>query len=272
MRLVIYLCLLSLSHSSFASSFDKHVAVVFADANTTARYGPVPLDRRIIARSIEALADAGAKGIVLKFFLDRAGDEEGDLILSRALAKLPVILQAKIDDAEQSPNDLPTRFTIPLQADTSIKGNSGWIPVARFADNAHDICFADYQGMPLPIIETYRDRTVKSLLLCTLELATGKQAMIKSGEHVKIGDTRYEIDSLNRVPVKPDMKPELRYIPLHQVLENDDWANRVDGKIVILGYDGPQIHTIQSDIGNIAAHRYFVYLLREMLENDNSHR
>jgi hypothetical protein len=270
MRLVtIFLSLLLLSHPSHANDFDAHFAVVFADTDTTAKYGPVPIDRRIIAQSIDALADAGAKGIVLKFFLDRDRDKDGDMILARAMARLPVILQARIDDAEQTPNDLPTRFTIPLQADTAIKGDSGWIPVARFADNAHDICFADYQGMPLPVVETYRDRTVKSLLLCTLELATGNQAVIKPGKSVKIGDISHELDSLNRVSVSLDKQPALHYIPLHEVLENDDWASRVTGKLVILGYDGAQIHGIQTESGSIAAHRYFVYLLHDMLENEH---
>jgi len=273
MRLVICLCLLSLSPPSFAGDFDRHFAVVFADEDTTAKYGPVPLDRRLIARSIDALADAGAKGIVLKFFLDRARDEQGDQKLANALAGLPVILQARIDDAEPSPNSLPARFTIPLQADTSISGHSGWIPVPRFSNNAHDICFADYPDFDLPaaylpLLKTYRGKTVKSLLLCTIELAIGSKAVIVTGEHVQIGDISYELDNQNRLPVTLDAKPALAYIPLHDILENNAWAGRVAGKVVILGYDGPQIHRIQTGLGGIAAHRYYVYLLHELLDDD----
>jgi CHASE2 domain-containing sensor protein len=56
------------------SSFEKDFAVVFIDAATEANYGPIPLDRALLARALERLAVARARGVVLKFFLDLRGN------------------------------------------------------------------------------------------------------------------------------------------------------------------------------------------------------
>ena len=37
-------------------------------------------------------------------------------------------------------------------------------------------------------------------------------------------------------------------------------------KVVIIGYDGPSIQTIPTDIGPIKAHRFFVYSLKSVYE------
>jgi len=101
-----------------ADSFDESFIIVFIDADMELSYGPVPLKRQLLANAIEKLADAGAKGIVLKFFLDQADDQS----IANALASIPVVLQARIDDREPSPNHLAARFTLTVRAKTSING------------------------------------------------------------------------------------------------------------------------------------------------------
>ena len=267
MRLIISILILVAASNVKAEFFDHHFAIVFIDADTEEKYGSVPLNRRLLASAIGRIADAGAKGIVLKFFLDQAKDNEGDRLLGDAFAQLPVILQARIDNSEQSPNLLPERFTLPVEAETSISGNSGWIPIPRFTTSAYDIGFVDYQGFPVSLLETYRGKTVKSLFLCSIELAIGKKAIIEPGRKTVIGSIVLKLDTLNQTSVSLESIHKINYIPFHDILEKDDWFTRVKNKVVILGYDGPKIPTIETKFGAFSAHRLYIKVLQELLRN-----
>jgi hypothetical protein len=52
----------------------------------------------------------------------------------------------------------------------------------------------------------------------------------------------------------------LNYIPLHEVLGDADksWQAKVRQSVVILGYDGTNIHSIETSIGALGAHRFFI--------------
>jgi hypothetical protein len=106
-----YLALFLLLFSPLASlgrDFSRDFVVVFATATTEARFGKVPLDRSLLAKAIENAAHAEAKGVVIKFFLDLPRNPQSDSRLTRAIATVPVILQARIDDAEPNSNPLPS--------------------------------------------------------------------------------------------------------------------------------------------------------------------
>ena len=257
------------SSSSRADNFDDHFAIVFIDEVTESKYGAVPLDRVLLANAIEEISRTGAKAVVLKFFLDRAKDDVGDQLLAEAITRLPVILQTRIDDNEASPNNLPARFTLPLKTETSIKGESGWIPDLKFSTAAYDIGFVDFNGFPVPLLETYKGRTVKSLFLPAIELAYGDKAFIESGRQARIGPVTLNLNATNQVAVDLQSLPEMHYIPFHDVLENQNWSNQVKGKVVIFGYDGPKIHRIETKLGPVAAHKMFIYVLRALLQDDS---
>ena len=87
-------------------------AVVFIDARSEAALGPFPYDRDVYDKGIEALAAAKARGVVLKFFIDRPKSDEGDKALGEAMGKVKVILQARLDPEEAHPNPLPERFVL----------------------------------------------------------------------------------------------------------------------------------------------------------------
>src|SRR5436190_3757298 len=114
-------------------------AVVFIDAKTEAALGAFPYDRSIYAKGLEALAKAGARGVVLKFFIDRPKAGEGDAALAAAMGKVKVIVQARIDDSEKDANELPARFTLKVTEDPAAEaasplgGTSGWLPIPSVA-------------------------------------------------------------------------------------------------------------------------------------------
>ncbi len=56
------------------------------------------------------------------------------------------------------------------------------------------------------------------------------------------------------------------YIPLHGVVGDTSkaWHAKVKGAVVILGYDGKNIHSIQTSVGLLGAHRFFISELKSL--------
>jgi CHASE2 domain-containing sensor protein len=257
----IWLILLPLT--LVAGDFEQDFAVVFIDQKTEAKYGNIPLPRVLTAEVIERLTEAKAKAVVLKFFYDQPKDEAGDARLEKAIRGIPVALQARLDDSEKKANALPARFFIPeVKATNAISGTNGWIPLKRFTDHAKAVGFVDFTESPTPILETYLRKTVKSLILCSLELALGEEAVIQPGQKVFIGNKSLALDEKNQRSYQLPKTDDLKYIPFHAVLDGSAPMKTLEGKVVIIGYHGPHIHTFDSPAGKLGAHQAFVYALR----------
>jgi hypothetical protein len=264
-RLAFLVCMLS--STLLGASFRDDFAVVFIDAASEAKYGAFPWDRSLLARAIRQAGDFGAKGVVMKFFFDQPSGEAGDSSFAAALTNLPVLLQARLDDTEAHPNPLPDRFTLPtVRAQTGIFGRSGWIPILRFIANARDVGFVDFNSTQVPLLEAYQSRTVKSLVVCCIELATGKSAVTGPDGNMKFGTNELRLDAQCCVTAKLPAKNDLAYIPFHQFLAGETPASQINGKVVILGYDGPNAQSFATAIGQVKAHRLFVYDLQSIYE------
>lgn len=261
----IALLLCTLCTTLFGASFRDDFAVVFIDTASEAKYGTFPLDRSLLASAIQKASDLHARGVVLKFFFDLPKAEAGDNALAHALTNLPVVLQARIDDTTTDPNPLPARFTLSgMKTQTEVSGRSGWIPIPRFVTNAYDVGFVDFSSTRVPLLESYQERTVKSLVLCCIELATRKKAVIEPGQKVTFGKRALQLDAHNCIQAKLPMKDDLAYIPFEKFLAGDIPASLIHGKIVIIGYDGSQMHSFSTTIGQVRAHRLFIYDLQSI--------
>ena len=268
-RITFLLC--TLSSTLTAASFRDDFAVVMIDAATEAKFGAFPLERSFLARGIRKAAALGGNAVVIKFFLDLPRDPTSDLALSSALTNVPVLLQARIDDTEAHPNPFPDRFNFPgVNLQTEMSGRSGWIPLPIFAAKAKDIGFVDSSSTRVPLLETYQSRTVKSLIVCCIEQATGRPARIASNSSMKFGASRLQMDSHNCVTANLPPKDDLAYIPFHQFLEGDIPASQIKGRIVIIGYDGPKMQSFSTTIGQVRGHRLFVYALQSIYEQVRS--
>src|SRR5437016_84256 len=161
--------------NTHVTAADYPFRIVFIDKQTEEQYGAFPLSRSLLAKGIEHIKKRKAKGIILKFFLDRPKDAPDDLMLAESFSGIPVLLEARLDDSEPKPNVLPARFFFPdvvPENDKTISGQSGWIPLPVFSAKARAIGFVDFlRPDKLPILEKYRGKFVKSLYLCALELA-----------------------------------------------------------------------------------------------------
>ena len=106
-----------------------------------------------------------------------------------------------------------------------------------------------------------------TLILCSIELALGKKAQIKVHESIDIGGLRIKLGELNQIQGLRLLKPSTSYIPFHDVLEKNNWHHAVRNKVVILAYDGPNIHRVKTPLGPMGAHRLFVTILYSLLSN-----
>ena len=245
MRLFVYIFVVVVlalpTYSRAASIF----VPVFIDARSEARLGPFPYDRAVYANALMAFEKLGAKGVVLKFFIDQPKGN-GDDALAMAMTKLPVILQARCDDTEAKPNPFDARFSVPAtaQMNFAVTCKAGWIPLPILQKNAAGVCFVDQPAVDAAtILERYQNRAVKSLYVCALELA-GKPVPIADA-----GGTR-KVDLAKA--------PRLDVISLVDVLDGKIERARLAGKIVVFGYEGPKATMHDTAIGRISAHRAFM--------------
>jgi len=242
--------------------------VVMIDAKTERELGKFPYDRSIYARAIEHAAKLGARGVVLKLFIDRPKTAAGDKALADAMRKTKVILQARLNDAEPEDNPLPERFQLDLEASANhpISAREGWMPLPAFSAAAHDIGFSEYTDLrAMPVVERFRDKYVKSLFTCCLELATGKRAQIVPGKSMKLDNKSLSLNDRDEAPVKLPESDALQYTPLVDFL-NGTGGQDVKDKLVILAYDGDRQPPVETPIGMISGHRLFCYFLFSLYE------
>lgn len=261
--------LLVLVGATNAAPVKDPLVAVFVDAKTEAKLGAFPYDRKVYADAIGKLKDAGARAVVVKFFLDQAKTEAGDAALEAALKSVPCFLQARIDDTEKSPNELPARFAV-AQASGSFAGvptgRSGWIPIKRFADAAAGVGFVDLRSadepFAIPLVERYRGAVVPSLYLSVLQRVFGGD-LSATDAAVTIGKRTVRVDGHGEVAVKR-AAPGPEVVSLLDLLEGRADPKLFAGRIVELGYDGDKQPQFKTPRGTLNAHRLFFYALADL--------
>src|SRR5262245_11278286 len=134
LRSVVICCLLLRVISS--GQAHDFVAVFFDDDSVKELHVDAPLPRDLVAKLITKLHDAGARGLVLKWFLDLPRDKEQDEALAKALCLMPTTLQA-CHKEDGSTNALPERFRIAQTDDLELKevmsSDRGYLPLPIFS-------------------------------------------------------------------------------------------------------------------------------------------
>jgi hypothetical protein len=259
-RVLIYIGLGMVAlNSTFAGSLSPFVFVMI-DSHTEALYGTLPFNRALVATAINKLAAAKARGIVLKFFYDQPSTEQNDHLLEQSICAAPVALQASLNDAEGTTNGLEPRFTVNAVPTPGLlplfSGDKALIPLKRFRRCAEDVGFVDSTVSEIPLVEIYQGKMVKSLHLIALEMASNQKAEIGPSGSVRLGKTRLDLKHHIVFPTTNS----LSYIPLHEVISDaaNTWQTKVKQSVVILGYDGKNIHSIETPLGPLGAHRFFI--------------
>lgn len=233
---------------------------VFIDRQTELKLGAFPYDRSILAAAVRRSADLGAKGVVLKFFLDLPRSTVGDGELAEAMKSTPVLLQA--GDGNGSSAVLPERFKLTLPAGVlAFRSSGGGIPLTAFLTSARDVGFVDNISQDrLPAIERFGDGYVKSLYVECLELATGQRAQVTPGVSIQFGEKGLTLDSRNQLTWKMPARDDLNYVSFADFLGGSDRTD-VRDRVVVIGYDGDQSPIVSTPIGPVKVHRLFHYAL-----------
>ncbi len=236
--------------------------LVLIDAASEKQLGGLPIDRALVAKAITQLKDAGARGVVLKFFHDQPGKSaDADKALADAIGSIKTLLQARLDEAEFAGNPLPARFfkdVVTGNFNTSLTGSNGWIPLPPFAAAAHDIGFVDIDSPDsVPMIESYQDKPVKSLTLAALELATGESAKIESGTRLTLGSQSLALTEDNQLALKITSVNLPAALPFTALLDGKFDKSLFRDKVVVIAYDGAKMNFLKTKAGVVKAHRLF---------------
>jgi len=258
----------ALSWPVFLHASDKVVTPIFITESDELEYGAFSISRAYLANAIEKISDGEPKGIILKLFIDRPKDEEGDLLLAKSLLRTNVILQCRIDDTETQPNEFPERF-YSKKRDAKfrglLKGDKGWITLPMLVTNAFDLGFADIRSASsLPLFVQYKGKVAKSITLCGLEMAFGSSNLKISKNSLRVGDTSVQVSTNSNVAILFPKEDNLRFYSLSDLMNDKIPPERLKDRIVILGYDGPKIHALDTPIGKVKAHRVFCYGLSSL--------
>lgn len=252
--LFLLFCASALSAGQFKDQF----AFVTLDERSEQSLGAMPVDRAVIARAVTACKDAQAKAVVLKFFYDLPKSEEGDAALARAIAALPVALQARLEGDEAATTPLLPRFAIQGQPRSNVSGDRGWIPLPLFQAAASHVGFVDFTNFEVPTVEIYQGVHYKSLIINCLELAYGVNAVYKS-EAVMIGERYLPVDLANVFHASL-VSVSVEAISLVDLIKGDT-NYLIRDKVVILGWDSPKTPSITVEGRTVAIHRFFVECL-----------
>ncbi|HET6251548.1 MAG TPA: CHASE2 domain-containing protein [Tepidisphaeraceae bacterium] len=238
--------------------------VVFIDDKTEARLGPFPYDRAVYGKAVDVAADEGARAVVVKFFLDKPKTAIGDEALARAMTRIPVVLQARIDDSESDANELPDRFVLNFQPGEKwdvYSGQSGWIPLPLFSRVGADVGFIDIRALDsVPLVERYRGKYVKSLFLSCLEAATGEKTRFAGKQSVQLGSRRVQLNDHGESAASYPDRDDMPSISFADFVDRKPHASMKD-RVVIIAYDSSRFEAIDTPMGKVRPHRVFYYAL-----------
>ncbi|MBI2522308.1 MAG: CHASE2 domain-containing protein [Bdellovibrio sp.] len=270
-RLVCFLSVAALSITVIQAAPNPFVAV-FIDAKTEKGLGPFPYDRAVTAQAISKLREAGAKGVVIKYYLDQALPGTGDDDLALEIKRFPVLLQARFEADEKAPNPLPARFNMAARvqgkSDKLLTGKSGWIPLAKLSQNCAGVGFVDVASeheSEVPLVVNYRSMLVPSLWLAALELLEGAKAKVVIGKQATIGKLRLSVNDAGESKYQLPASDKIDALSFVDLVGGRIERKKIAGKIVILGVDVEKIPTFETKIGKIGIHRLFYHTLVGLL-------
>jgi hypothetical protein len=270
----IFICFYLPAYSQAGAGPAGPFVAVFVDDQTEKELGPFPYDRSIYAKALAVLRQAQAKAVLIKYFMDRPKTEKGDDALAQEIKKIPVWLQARLDDSEPHPNPLPSTFEWggKTRGDTRflLLGKSGWIPLPEFEKGCAGVGFVDVASekniFEIPMVVKYQGRLFPSLWLGALELAFGAKAEMVLGDKMALGGHQLPLDDKGEILSTVPAGGPLKAISFVDVLKGNFDKSLIRGKIVILGFDAKETPTLPTPMGRLRIHRFFFYSLENLYE------
>lgn len=240
--------------------FPASAQVVFVDYDdtTSRQHGEFP-SRAQLADLTTALHGAGAKAVVLKFFLDGPGREPDNTQLAAAIGRGRTVLQATINREPPTSRELPARFRFAGKPpfDPAIRGDEGWLPLPRFSEKAARVCFVDVRSAEqIPMLEVFGGHPVPSLYACTLAEMFGSDLTLSAGA-AAFGTRRFLLNSQGEAAVTLDMRTRSTRLSASRIFAGPGWQQSVRGQVAVLMYTGPRSPTIAFKGNNERVHALF---------------
>lgn len=247
------------------TDLEDKTAFLVIDDDSLARLGPMPIDRVNYAQAISNARKAGAKAVVMKYFLDT--EKSSDPLVQAAMLELPVLLQAGFDkngklesfqalekftrnasDLRDISHPYRTR-ALELPNPTLLgAGNALGFVEARLSKQHNKI--ESFAVLP-------NGKILPSLQLLLAETAIGTQAKVH-GHVLSLGKTHFILDEEGRITCPYMRSPTPLAIPILQLLDDQLPVGSLSGKVVVLAYmrrDTPKIRVSPSL--EIPIHEYF---------------
>lgn len=266
---LVFLSLITIANCAIAQvSFENEIVIVnFDDQSATAlSSGP---NRAIFSAVIDKLRDAGAKAIVLKYFLDTPTNEKNDSLLETSLKSSRVLLQATINDAPPVSKTLNSKFEFSgtiRDVKPRVSGLEGWLPLERYQQYAAQVCFVDVPDLhAIPLLEIFNGKAVKSLYACILEEVLGHKLDFVGPDYASFGEARVPVNRYGEVPVTLSDLGFPKYISVASLIKSNHHGDSLRNKIVVISYSGARSPTVEVDGKPVIVHQVFLAGLRELL-------
>ncbi len=242
------------------ASASEPVFIAVDDAST-ASLGPMPLDRAVYARAIDAATNLGAKAIVLKFFFDAPRSSESDSRLAMAIRGAHVLMQ--VEEARGSGRSPAAPF---VRDDWRFDGiqspyelGNVHPPLANFERGAAGLGFVSVRPgfeQAVEIVARWQGKAVPSLQIRTVELALGGAARVERGE-ILMGTRHVKLDEQGRVPCDVMQAAVLPRYPIDRLLDGSIPRDAIEGRIVVLGYDRKDSPRVELGPAKVKVHDAF---------------
>jgi hypothetical protein len=251
----------------FPLSAESPFAFVVYDHKTEETLGAFPPSRDIYAKIVDSLKEYKSKAIVFKYFLDQKKEGTGDQVFAQSLKGINVFLQARIDNTEKNPNPIDASYSLTIDKVPKklLSGTSGWLPLPDFAQGAKGIGFVDIRNVDyFPMYEVYQKKVYKSLILSILSYAFPDLQM--SGSYLKRNGKTVVLNEYGEAKIHYPSSDDLEYISYSDVANKTTPKEKLEAKIVLIGYDGQNIEMFLTPLGKISAHRAFFYGLMSVYD------
>ena len=200
------------------------IVLVAIDDATARRYGPLPLERGLLAQGLERLAAAGPRALALDVLLAEPEDPEAERRIARALGSVPSVAAAAL---ESDPADRP-RWIEPLPE----------LAVAARVGHAHADPDPDGVVRSVLLVKTAEGRRRWALALETAALALQAGRPVETPDEIRIGSIRVPAGADGGRLLRIDYAgPEGAFprVSFAAVLDGSADPARFRGKIVIVG-------------------------------------
>lgn len=206
----------------------QSVVLLAIDDETVSRYGPLPINRAVLAEALDRVASATPKVLVIDMLLSERTTLAADASLADALQRFPTVV-------------LATALDVPAGGKPST-----WLrPVPEFEAHARALGHVHIEPDPDGVARTLllakhnEDQRYWALGFEAFRTAMGVQGPVSESAHaLQVGSQRVPVsDSAQRLLWIHYAGPEgtFRRISLRKVLEDPRALSDFRGKVVILG-------------------------------------